>query len=122
MSVQEFARVLRPGGTLLVAVPCDMSLWSAHDEAVGHVRRYDPDGLRDLVAGAGMEVEDLRSWNVLLRPVVRVRRRGSTESDLSELNPVVNAGLSTIIRLERHLPVRRRKGVSLLLRARRPLP
>ncbi|MGB9376444.1 MAG: class I SAM-dependent methyltransferase [Mycobacteriales bacterium] len=115
----EIARILRPGGTLLVAVPCDMALWSAHDEAVGHVRRYDRDGLRDLIAATGMEVEDLRSWNVLLRPVVRVRRRGSTESDLSELNPVVNAGLTTIIRAERLLPVGGRKGVSLLLRARR---
>jgi len=116
----EIARIVRPGGTLLVAVPCDMALWSAHDEAVGHVRRYDRGGLRNLVAGAGLEVEDLRSWNVLLRPVVRVRRRGSTESDLSELNPIVNAGLSTAIRFERYLPVGGRKGVSLLLRARRP--
>ncbi len=116
----EIARVLRPGGTLLVAVPCDMALWSAHDEAVGHVRRYDRAGLRGLVSGAGLEIEDLRSWNVLLRPVVRMRRRGSTESDLTDLNPVVNAGLTTIIRAERHLPVATRKGVSLLLRARRP--
>ncbi len=118
-AASEIARILRPGGTLLVAVPCDMALWSAHDEAVGHVRRYDRGGLRDLVAGAGLEVEDLRSWNVLLRPVVRVRRKTSTESDLTELNPVVNAGLTTIIRFERHLPVGARKGVSLLLRARR---
>jgi len=115
----EIGRVLRPGGTLLVAVPCDMALWSAHDEAVGHVRRYDREGLRALVAGAGLVVEDLRSWNVLLRPVVRLRRRSSTESDLTELNPVVNAGLTAIIRAERHLPVSGRKGVSLVLRARR---
>ena len=115
----EIARVLIPGGTLLVAVPCDMSLWSAHDEAVGHVRRYDRDSLRDLIDGAGLEVEDLRSWNVLLRPVVRVRRRSASESDLTALNAVVNAGLTTIIRLERYLPVAGRKGVSLLLRARR---
>jgi SAM-dependent methyltransferase len=116
----EIHRVLRPGGTLLVAVPCDMDLWSAHDEAVGHVRRYDRESLRRLIDGAGLVIEELRSWNVLLRPVVRLRRRGSTESDLSALHPVVNAGLTTIIRAERLLPVGGRKGVSLLLRARRP--
>ncbi len=116
----EIARVLRPGGTLLVAVPCDMDLWSAHDVAVHHVRRYDRDGLRQLVSGAGLVIEDLHSWNVLLRPVVRLRRRSSTESDLTELHPVVNAGLTTVIRAERYLPVRGRRGVSLLLRARRP--
>ncbi|MEP6697360.1 MAG: methyltransferase domain-containing protein [Pseudonocardiales bacterium] len=115
----EIHRVLAPGGTLLVAVPCDMALWSAHDVAVGHVRRYDRASLRSLIAGAGLVVEDLRSWNVLLRAVVRMRRRTSTESDLTELNPVINAGLTTIIRAERLLPVGGRKGVSLLLRARR---
>jgi SAM-dependent methyltransferase len=37
---EEIARVLAPGGHALIAVPCDMALWSAHDDAVGHVRRY----------------------------------------------------------------------------------
>src|SRR3954447_5433519 len=40
-AVREIGRVLRPGGTLLVAVPAGMNNWSAHDEAVGHVRRYE---------------------------------------------------------------------------------
>lgn len=37
----ETHRVLRPGGRVLVAVPCSMSLWSGHDVALGHVRRYE---------------------------------------------------------------------------------
>ncbi len=39
LAAAEIARVLQPGGTALIAVPCDMALWSAHDDAVGHVRR-----------------------------------------------------------------------------------
>lgn len=116
----ELFRVLAPGATLLVAVPADMELWSAHDEAVGHVRRYSRESLRAVVEGAGFAVAELRSWNVLLRPVVKARRKTSTESDLTELNPMVNAGLTTIIRAERYLPVADRRGVSLLLRATRP--
>ena len=45
----EIARVLRPGGTALIAVPCDMALWSAHDEPVGHVRRYSRVGLTEVL-------------------------------------------------------------------------
>lgn len=116
----ELFRVLRPGATLLVAVPADMELWSAHDEAVHHVRRYSRESLRAVIEDAGFRIAELRSWNVLLRPVVKLRRKNSTESDLTEMNPVVNAGLTTIIRAERYLPVGNRKGVSLLLRATRP--
>lgn len=116
----ELFRVLRPGATLLVAVPADMDLWSAHDEAVDHVRRYSRESLRAVVEDAGFVIEELRSWNVLLRPVVKLRRKTSTESDLTEMNPVVNAGLTTIIRAERYLPIANRRGVSLLLRATRP--
>jgi hypothetical protein len=62
----------------------------------------------------------MHSWNVLLRPVVQLRRRASTGSDLSELPAVVNAGLTAVITAERYLPVRRLPGVSLLVSARRP--
>src|SRR5215469_8092967 len=32
LAAAEISRVLRPGGTALIAVPCDMALWSAHDD------------------------------------------------------------------------------------------
>jgi SAM-dependent methyltransferase len=119
----EIARILRPGGTFLAAVPCDMTLWSAHDVASGHFRRYTRDSLHDLVAGAGLEIEALWSWNVLLRPVVKLRRRhGEAESanDVEDSGPLVNAALSMIVRAERRLPIKTLPGVSLMLRARAP--
>jgi SAM-dependent methyltransferase len=116
----EIFRVLCRGGTALIAVPCDMSLWSAHDVAVGHVRRYTRESLREVVSKAGFAIESLWSWNVLLRPVAAWRRRRSTGSDLDHVSPVVNGGLSMIIAAERYLPVKRLPGVSLVLRARRP--
>lgn len=119
-AVAEIRRVLRPGGHLVVTVPVDPRLWSAHDEAVGHVRRYTRAGLLDLLSGAGFEIEHARSWMVLLRPVVALRRRRSQGSDLSELSPWVNGALTAVVRLERLLPVGRLPGVSLVLRARVP--
>ncbi|GAB2697960.1 class I SAM-dependent methyltransferase [Thalassiella azotivora] len=117
-AVAEVARVLRPGGSFLVAVPVDMRLWSDHDVAVGHVRRYDRTGLLRLLAGGGLQVEWVRSWNVLLRPAVALHRRRSSGSDLDRVPPVLNASLRAVVRAERYLPVGRVPGVSLLVRAR----
>jgi len=66
------------------------------------------------------ELESVTSWNVLLRPVVALRRRSSSGSDLEDLHPLVNLGLRAVITAERYLPVRRLPGVTLLVTARRP--
>jgi SAM-dependent methyltransferase len=119
-AANEIVRVLRPGGHALIAVPCDMELWSEHDVAVDHVRRYERDELVDLLTSAGLHLDDLHSWNVLLRPVAAWRRRRNTGSDLTELSPIVNFGLSVVIAAERYLPVGGLPGISLMVRARRP--
>ncbi|GAA3151665.1 class I SAM-dependent methyltransferase [Planomonospora alba] len=120
LAAAEIARVLRSGGTALIAVPCDMALWSAHDEASGHYRRYDRRTLTELMEKAGLVVDELWSWNVLLRPVVALRRRTSTGCDVADVPALVNAALTAVVRAERHLPVRSLPGVSLMLRAHRP--
>jgi SAM-dependent methyltransferase len=122
LAAAEIARVLQPGGTALIAVPCDMALWSAHDDAVGHLRRYSRSGLAGLVQKAGLTVERMWSWNVLLRPAVAMRRKGSTGSDLGEVPAVTNGLLTAVVLAERYLPVKSWPGVSLVLRARRLLP
>jgi SAM-dependent methyltransferase len=120
LAAAEITRVLRPGGTALIAVPADMALWSAHDTAVGHVRRYTRQTLADVIVKGGLVVEEMWSWNVLLRPVVSLRRKSSSGSDLGKVNPFVNTSLKAIITAERYLPVKSLPGVSLFLRARRP--
>ncbi|MGZ8704690.1 MAG: class I SAM-dependent methyltransferase [Aeromicrobium sp.] len=119
LAVQEIRRVLRPGSTALIAVPADPRLWSAHDDAVGHVRRYTRSSLLTLLEHNGMDVEVIASWNVLLRPVAAWRRRKSTGSDLDLLSPVLNFGLRVIVAIERYLPVKSLPGVSLMVKARR---
>jgi SAM-dependent methyltransferase len=113
-------QLLKPGGLFLVAVPCDMKLWSAHDVAVNHVRRYSRAGLLGLLTGAGFEIEDARSWMVLLRPAVRLRRRSSSGSDLDDPPAWLNTALGAVVAAERWLPLGRLPGVSLLVTARRP--
>lgn len=117
-AVAEVHRALRPGGRFLVAVPADPRLWSEHDVAVDHVRRYTRTTLRDVLERGGFELDSMDSWNVLLRPVVAMRRKSSSGSDLEDLHPVVNFGLRAIVTAERYLPVKALPGVTLLVAAR----
>ena len=119
-ATKDVFSALRPGGTFLVAVPCDMKLWSEHDVAVGHVRRYTRPELLALLSGAGFTIEDVRSWMVLLRPAVALRRRSSSGSDLDDPPRWLNTALGAVVAAERYLPVGRLPGVSLLVRATRP--
>jgi SAM-dependent methyltransferase len=121
----ESFRVLRPGGRLLVAVPAGMEMWSGHDVALGHVRRYERQELLDLVQRHGFVVDDIASWNVLMRPVARLRRNGTAGGDesASEMERVaapINAALRAALAIESLLPVGRRKGLSLVVQAHRP--
>lgn len=48
---------LRPGGRMLLSVPARMARWSPTDVWAGHFRRYERQGLLDLLARSGFEVE-----------------------------------------------------------------
>ncbi|MGI4789635.1 MAG: class I SAM-dependent methyltransferase [Janthinobacterium lividum] len=55
----EIFRVLKPGGRLLVTVPAFPSLWSEHDDALHHYRRYTSPRLKDLFQRVGLHVEKI---------------------------------------------------------------
>lgn len=46
----EVGRVLKDNGVFIFSVPLHAGLWTAFDDFVGHVRRYDPDVLPTLLA------------------------------------------------------------------------
>jgi SAM-dependent methyltransferase len=59
-AVNELARVLPPGGTLLIYVPAFQVLYSALDRKVGHFRRYRLDQVVKLARNAGLTVAEAR--------------------------------------------------------------
>ena len=73
-AMRELARVVRPGGLLLVRVPALKVLWGAHDEAVHSRHRYTMGELRALLEGAGLEVMRISYCNSILFPLLLVRR------------------------------------------------
>jgi SAM-dependent methyltransferase len=78
-ALRELRRVSKPGGWLLATVPAYQALWSYHDEANHHYRRYGRAALRTAVSDAGWRLERMTSFNTLLFPpaaVVRLAQRG----------------------------------------------
>jgi len=67
--------VLRPGGTLVATVPAFMALWSPHDEAYHHHRRYRRAQLKGRLEAAGFVTERMSySSMTLFLPVLALRR------------------------------------------------
>jgi len=72
--LRELRRVTKTGGWLVVTVPAYQALWSGHDIANHHYRRYSRATLRAAAHEAGWRVERMTSFNsVLLGPAAAVR-------------------------------------------------
>ena len=48
---------LDPGGVVVVTVPAYQRLYTRHDEALRHHRRYDPARIRSVLVSAGLRIE-----------------------------------------------------------------
>ena len=74
VTLSELRRVCRPGGFLLLTVPAYQGLWSMHDVANHHYRRYSRSRLRAAAGEAGWRVVRMTSFNgLLLAPAAAVR-------------------------------------------------
>ncbi len=66
-----------PGTIVLVTVPADPSLWSGHDVAAGHVRRYTASSLDALFEGLPLERLYSSAFNSRLYPAIKAIRVGN---------------------------------------------
>ena len=133
-AIDELARVLAPGGRLLLSVPAYQWAWSDHDVRAGHHRRYTEDRLVSVVQGTGLRV--LRStyafggvfpFFVAERVVRRIKSRRQqlgtgAEQRLTPVSPAMDKVLMGLIALDQRV-LRRRDipfGSSVLLAAVKP--
>ncbi|MFL6731806.1 MAG: class I SAM-dependent methyltransferase [Sphingomicrobium sp.] len=126
-SLKEIRKLLKPGGALLLTVPANKWMWSAHDVAHHHFRRYAKGELQRLLTGAGFEVQLHTYFNSLLFPAVAAARivgklRGSETADDAMPGARVNGILERVFGIEASLIGRIRMpfGVSLIAVVRRP--
>ena len=128
LSLQNLYLRLKRGGYLLVTVPAYAGLWSKHDEAHHHKRRYTKGKLTALIKHANFDIIINSYFNTLLFPAIAGLRlcqklvKTETTDDLKMPPEGLNRLLARLFAIERHflpylsLPF----GVSLLIVGRKP--
>jgi SAM-dependent methyltransferase len=123
--LREAARLVKPGGLLMITVPAFPSLWGSNDVVCHHRRRYTKSTLTDLFRRAGLPMPTIAYFNALLFiPIAGLRwtRRalGKLErhrSDCEDSHPgMLNDLLTKVFAAERYFITRKSfpVGVSMM--------
>jgi trans-aconitate methyltransferase len=88
-----------PGAYFIITVPADMNLWSVHDVAFGHFRRYDIEGFQKLWKDQSVDPLMTSYFNNRLQPIIKAIRiisrrtkstRGESGTDIKKSSPLIN--------------------------------
>lgn len=127
----------QPGAHLVLTVPALLSLWSGHDVALAHYRRYDRERFETTWQGLPVTCVLLSYFNARLYPLIRAARwtntlvgrtSGMTGTDVKFRGGLVNRCLHAVFRGEQRRLLRLlagqtqhsyRRGVSLIAVLRR---
>ena len=107
-ALAAIATKLKPGGKFMMTVPAHPWMWTAHDVANHHKRRYSKRSLRALVEGSPMRLQKIGYFNSLLFPVAVTERtvsklRGKDDGDVSLPPALLNRTLEAVFASERYL-------------------
>lgn len=105
-ALREQRRIAAQRASIVAAMPADRRLWSAHDEAVGHHRRYGGDELAELARSVGLDVTwSSYFYSFLWLPAYVLRnspaRRSQQSAKTSLLGRVAEKVIGTLAGLER---------------------
>jgi SAM-dependent methyltransferase len=111
VALAELRRVCKPGGLLVVTVPAYGFLWSEHDEALKHRRRYTAHELRNKMTVMGFEVERTSYFiTTLFFPILAMRiaqglfkKSTHPKTSLRVLPRPINSLLVGVLAVERRM-------------------
>ena len=106
--LKELKRILKKDGILFIAVPAFQFLWSEHDVALSHFRRYNSKSLKTVVKQAGLQdtwssyiISFLFPLIAIYRIVSRVKRNKSNpKPTLVQLPSFINSMFQKILFFE----------------------
>lgn len=98
IAVQEFYRVLKPGGILLIRVAAYTGLYSYHDIAVHTERRYGAKTLIELLKKGNFQIKKITYANTFFFPIIALFRlfyrffsqKDKYNSDVRKINSLLN--------------------------------
>jgi SAM-dependent methyltransferase len=107
-ALAAIATKLKPGGKFIMTVPAHPWMWTAHDVANHHKRRYSKRALKALIEGSPMRLEKLGYFNSLLFPIAVAERavsklRGKDDGNVALPPALLNGALEAVFASERYL-------------------
>jgi len=108
--LEDIISALKPGAIVVITVPAFRFLWSRHDVALGHLRRYRQDDFCLLWEGLPVKKHFCSYFNCLLFPLIAAARllvqnnasQNLNESNLKPVNRFLNTMLSGVFGMEKH--------------------
>jgi SAM-dependent methyltransferase len=115
VALAEFARVLRPGGRLLMAVPAYQWAWTQFDTDIGHHRRYTRRRLTQALESQGLRVHRASYMFAATFPIFAAQRilkraqrpKPGPDTNLPEVSPKAEKLLLRLCDVDQRLLRRR---------------
>lgn len=106
-ALRSMADCLKHGGKILITVPAHPWMWSNHDVANHHHRRYTRKSLANCLTKAGLRFDQINYFNSLLFPIAVTQRLaakvfGNESRDDTTLPGPINNIFESVFALERY--------------------